>query len=249
LVTSSDPLESDVEVAVRLRSRLFILASLLLFDQHLALAASFTIQGENKIWDRSVHPNLDYFVAITNPSECSDWILSWQLNLSIHAVPEESTGKIFITDALRPDQNYLFANSTSHIFPAYQDNPNNTELHIDLIGDVAFDFETFTDFSAQVPKLGINLLDLKLSASEDARGIFQIVSIPSSDSTYWQTLDDFMLEPPIRQPFENLPFGIIKPVVIGTIVINNVPEPNALVSLTTIGILWIVYRFQKNYRR
>jgi hypothetical protein len=238
-----------MEVAVRFFTSLLILASLLLFDRQIAHAESFTIQGENKIWDRSSYPSLDFLIAITNPSERSDWVSTWQLNLSIQAVPGEATGKIFFTDALKPNQNYLFENSTSQIAPAYHDNPDNTEFRISMIGDAAFDFETFTNYSAQVPKTGKNLLDLKLSASEDAQGLFRIISYPSEDITYWQTLDDFVNDPPTTQPFENLPFDLGAPVVIGTIIINNVPEPNSLASLAAVILIGIARCLRKNSRR
>jgi hypothetical protein len=213
------------EVAVR--RKIFLALSLLLAHFPLVSQADcFSVVWENTNGVHVPGTTLNYLIGIENANESSDLLVLWDLNLTITPASTQTTGNLFIANAYQPHENYLLDGITSGLEPSFNGPANS----INQIGDMDGQL-----IGVSVPKKGKYLLELDLQATDDAQGLFNIEIQPQETSAYWATTDDILADPPKSRAFDNLPFESSAPITIGTVKIQNVPEPSSIAVLS-VGI-------------
>ena len=223
-----------------MRCRVFLAMSLLL--AHLPVESrvdGFSIVGENTNWAHLSGTTLNYLIGIENPNESTELLVLWDLNLTITPASTQTTGNLFIANAYQPSENYLLEGFTSGLAPPFNDPANS----INQIGDADSQF-----IGVPVPIKGKCLLKLELQASDNTQGLFNIEVHPLETSAYWATTDDIFADPPRNRAFDNLPFESDFPVTIGTVLVQNVPEPSSITILSG-GISCLLIRRIRSDRK
>ncbi len=218
-----------------MRRSIFLTVSL--FLAHIPLtshADSFSIVGENINWDSMSQSPLNYLIGIDNPNGSSELLFLWELNLSIVPASPQTTGDITIINAYQPTHDYLLEDRNLGIISTFSGPANS----IFQIGD--FDNPPLgSPAGVSVPSSGKYLLEMDLQAENNAQGLFNIIVQPSllspPDQTllsYWCTEEDFLADPINLREFDNLPFASPSPIIIGTVMVQNVPEPSSITILS-----------------
>jgi hypothetical protein len=150
--------------------------------------------------------------------------MAWSLNLYIHPASEETTGNLLIENAYPPPQNYLLAGRSF----GFESSLTSPATSIDPIDD-SDNPPDGESYGVVVPQVGKYLVELDLKASDNAQGLFNIDVQPQNGTANWASPDDIFADPPITREFTNIPLNSPSPnITIGTIDIQNVPEPSLL---------------------
>lgn len=151
-----------------------------------------------------------------------DALLGWQLSLQVIGGPG-ATGTVGFVPAQLPQNDYLLDGVNFGLTQI----PSAVQFANDSL--LAFDFDSRPATSGVIVpgNSGAPVLELRLQASPDASGPFEVVAIPGAGNS------EFTNPSLLPTEFGNLPAGA-GPVSFGTI--TAIPEPSAATIALLIGI-------------
>lgn len=187
-------------------------ATMFFFEYSGSRAGDFFVLGETD-WVLTAGDTVSYLVDVENPCGCLDPLAAWSLKLHLDPAVTAS-GTVVFQSISPPSENYLLEGRSLYFGPPFS-GPSDT---IDLIGDTDNQLT-----GVEVPATRKSLLEVELTASADAQGLFTIDVLPEGGTTtYWLYMDPSSGDPLFRE-FDNIPFESSS-VTIGSVLVQPVAD-------------------------